>query len=153
MLGLSRPVFLLLAFFLAMACCSVAFAEDGAAATPLSVRTGLEPVPYSAASAQSALLERRARVLDKKFVGMSVLAMGLTIADIESTQSCLRTGKCHELNPTLPHSHLGMYAVNVPINSAAMYLSYRLKASGHRSWWLAPVVISSAHGVGAVFTF
>ena len=96
---------------------------------------------------------KRSRVVDKKFIGMSALMMGLTVADIESTQHCLGNHTCRELNPLLPRSHAGMYAVNVPINVAAMYLSYRLKAGGHRAWWIAPMVISGAHGVGAGFIF
>jgi hypothetical protein len=96
---------------------------------------------------------KRSRVMDTKFVAMSALAMGLTIADIESTQHCLGNGTCRELNPLIPHTRAGMYAVNVPINALAMYVSYRLKASGHRTWWIAPLAISGAHGVGAGFVF
>jgi hypothetical protein len=92
-------------------------------------------------------------VVDAKFVGMSALAMGLTVADIESTQHCLRNGTCRELNPLMPHSRLGMYAVNVPVNALAMFVSYRLKAGGHKTWWIAPIAISGAHAVGAGFVF
>jgi hypothetical protein len=93
------------------------------------------------------------RVIDKKFVGMSALVMGFTIADIETTQHCLSNGTCKELNPSMPHSRAGMYAVNIPVNAFAMYLSYRLKASGHKTWWIAPIAVSGAHAVGAGFTF
>ena len=93
------------------------------------------------------------RVADAKFIGMSALAMGLTIADIETTQHCLGNGTCRELNPLMPHSRAGMYAVNVPVNSLAMYVSYRLKAGGHKTWWIAPIAISGAHAVGAGFVF
>jgi hypothetical protein len=97
--------------------------------------------------------EKASTVVDTKFVTMSALAMGLTIVDIEMTQHCLGNGTCQELNPLMPHSRAGMYAVNIPVNAAAMYLSYRLKASGHKSWWIAPLAISGAHAVGAGFTF
>jgi hypothetical protein len=97
--------------------------------------------------------QKTARVADAKFIGMSALAMGLTIADIESTQHCLGNGTCKELNPLMPHSRAGMYAVNIPINAAAMYLSYRLKASGRKAWWIAPLTITTAHGVGVAFKF
>lgn len=92
-------------------------------------------------------------VVDAQFISMSALVMGLTIADIETTQHCLGNGTCKELNPLIPHSRAGMYAVNLPINALAMYLSYRLKAGGHKTWWIAPLVISGAHGVGVGFTF
>jgi hypothetical protein len=93
------------------------------------------------------------RVVDRKFVAMSALAMGLTIADIESTQHCIGNGSCRELNPLMPTSRAGMYAVNIPVNAGLMYLSYRLKASGHKTWWIAPLAISGAHAVGFGFKF
>lgn len=92
-------------------------------------------------------------VVDKKFVAVHAIAMGFTIADIERTQHCLGNGTCRELNPMLPLSRAGMYAVNVPINLAATYLSYRLKASGRKTWWIAPVAIGASHGVGFAFQF
>ena len=93
------------------------------------------------------------RVVDKKFIAMSALAMGLTIADIERTQSCLNSHTCEEMNPTLPRSRAGMYAVNVPLNAGLMYLSYRFKASGKKKWWIAPIAIAGSHLVGAGFRF
>jgi hypothetical protein len=93
------------------------------------------------------------RVVDKKFIGMNALAMGLTVADIESTQHCLGNHTCRELNPLMPHSRAGMYAVNVPVNLGLMYVSYRLKASGRKTWWIAPLAISGSHAVGAGFIF
>jgi hypothetical protein len=97
--------------------------------------------------------EKPSTFVDAKFVTMNVLAMGLTIVDIEMTQHCLGNGTCQELNPLMPHSRAGMYAVNIPVNTAAMYLSYRLKAAGHKTWWIAPLAISGAHAIGAGFTF
>ena len=92
-------------------------------------------------------------VADKKFIAMSALTMGLTVADIERTQHCLGEKTCQELNPMLPHSRAGMYAVNLPINAAAMFLSYHLKESGHKTWWIAPLVVSGSHAVGAGIRF
>lgn len=93
------------------------------------------------------------RVINRKFIGINALAMGLTIADIESTQHCLGNHTCRELNPLMPRSRAGMYAVNVPVNLGLMYLSYRLKASGRKTWWIAPLAISGSHAVGAGFIF
>jgi hypothetical protein len=98
-------------------------------------------------------IKKHSRVIDAKFVSMSALAMGLTIADIESTQHCIGNGTCREMNPLMPHSRAGMYAVNVPVNAGLMYLSYRLKASGNKSWWIAPLAISGSHAVGFGFMF
>ena len=106
--------------------------------------------PYRRAFVSS---ESNPRVIDKRFIGMSALVMGLTIADLESTQHCLSNHTCRELNPMLPTSRAGMYAVNVPINAGAMYLAYRLKAGGHRNWWIVPAVVAAGHGVGFAFKF
>lgn len=137
-----------------LAIVSVAFAAD-----PLPVkqelRASAEPPTYMASYIRpiEAAQPKAKRVVDAKFVGMSALVMGTTIADIETTQHCLGNGTCRELNPMIPHSRAGMYAVNLPINALAMYVSYRLKAGGHKTWWIAPIAISGAHGIGAGFVF
>ncbi|HWR14414.1 MAG TPA: hypothetical protein VN577_06280 [Terriglobales bacterium] len=113
----------------------------------------VEPMPYVAPVERFLERPTKPRVIDKKFVALHALAMGLTIADIERTQSCLGNRTCRELNPLSPVSRTGMYAVNVPLNAGLMYLSYRLKASGKRTWWIVPAVISGAHGVGVGFEF
>lgn len=129
------------------------------AADPLPVkqelRASAEPPAYMAPYIRpiEPAKSKARRVVDAKFVGMSALVMGTTIADIETTQHCLGNGTCRELNPLIPHSRAGMYAVNIPINALAMYVSYRLKAGGHKTWWIAPLAISGAHGVGAGFVF
>lgn len=97
--------------------------------------------------------ESSQHVIDKRFIGMSAIVMGLTIADLESTQRCLSNHTCRELNPMLPTSRVGMYAVNLPINAGAMYFAYRLKAGGHRNWWIVPALVSAGHGVGFAFKF
>ncbi len=98
-------------------------------------------------------LDRPPRVVDRKFVLAMAIGTGLTIADIEVTQHCLQNHTCYELNPLIPRSRAGMYAANIPLNAAAYYLSYRLKSSGRKSWWIAPLGIIGAHGIGAGITF
>lgn len=93
------------------------------------------------------------RIADKKFAAVSVLVMGLTISDLEKTQHCLAHGTCVEMNPMLPTSRAGMYAVNVPMNAATMYLAYRLKASGHKTWWIAPAIVTAGHLLGTAYRF
>jgi len=88
------------------------------------------------------------KTLDRNFALLGALTFGLTIVDVEMTQHCLHAGTCVELNPTLPHSHLGMYAANTPVNLAVMYWSYRRKAAGKRLWWMPPLVDIAAHAVG-----
>jgi hypothetical protein len=140
-------VFLLIGFTLAFAADPVPQSQQ--------LRASTDVPPYVAPYMRPIKMEttKPSRVVDRKFVGMSALVLGLTVADIETTQHCLSNSTCKELNPLMPHSRAGMYAVNIPINAAAMYLSYRLKASGHKTWWIAPIAISGAHAVGAGFTF
>lgn len=88
------------------------------------------------------------KVADANFLLLGTLTFALTAADVELTQHCLHEKTCVELNPTLPHSRWGMYAVNTPVNFAVMYLSYRRKAAGKRDWWIAPIVDIGAHSIG-----
>ena len=90
-------------------------------------------------------------IVDRKFVVTGVLLMGLTIADLERTQRCLGQHTCVEMNPMLPHSRAGMYAVNIPMNAAAMYLGYCLKAKGRKSWLVAPGLMTAGHLLGAAW--
>jgi hypothetical protein len=133
---------------------SAAFTQDIRFASQRFQVSAATPA-YRASSSQSIApgKQKPSPVIDGKFIAMSALVMASTIADIEGTQQCLGNGSCRELNPLMPQSRAGMYAVNLPINAAAMYLSYRLKASGHRTWWIAPLAISGAHAIGAGFVF
>ena len=90
----------------------------------------------------------RTKVVDRKFVALGALVLALTVADVELTQQCLHAGTCHELNPTLPNSHVGMHAVNMATNLGVMYFAYRRRKSEKWGWWLAPAVDIGAHVIG-----
>jgi hypothetical protein len=106
------------------------------------------PVVQPPASAMLASPGTGRKVIDRNFLLLGALTFGLTAADIELTQHCLGAKTCVELNPTLPHSRWGMYAVNTPVNLAVMYFACRRKASGKRGWWIAPLIDTGIHGVG-----
>jgi hypothetical protein len=110
--------------------------------------TPLPPLTHAVLSLTQPTPPPKVRWLDKKFIGLGVAVFGMTSLDLEFTQHCLHQGTCQELNPTLPHSRLGMYAVNTPINLAVMYFSHRRREAGKRAWWLAPAVDVSSHMVG-----
>jgi len=93
------------------------------------------------------------RVVDARFVAFSAVLMAFTVSDLEKTHHCLARATCMEMNPMLPHSRAGMYAVNLPINAATMYLGYRLKSAGRRTWWIAPALVTAGHVVGTGFRF
>jgi len=97
--------------------------------------------------------EKPVRIVDRKFMAMGAALMALTVSDLERTQHCLARAACVELNPMLPHSRAGMYAVNVPINAGTMYLAYKMKAAGWKTWWVAPVLNIAGHAVGTGIRF
>jgi hypothetical protein len=154
--GNTRTIRLVWALVIAVAVSVCAHASDVSATTPerkIVLTVSAAAPPYEPAYQRTIRQEPKKRVVDAKFVAMSALVMGLTIGDLERTQHCLSQHTCVEMNPMLPTSRTGMYAVNIPINAGAMYLAYRLKAGGRRTWWIAPVTIAASHGVGVAFRF
>lgn len=118
--------------------------EPGADAFALPLR----PSPVISTYVQGSVDQPRRKTMDRNFILLGALTFGLTALDVEMTQHCLHAGTCVELNPTLPHSRIGMYAANTPVNLAVMYWSYKRKAAGKRAWWVAPLVDIGAHAVG-----
>ena len=102
----------------------------------LAIQPSVEPAPP------------KRKVIDKKFIFLNAMTFALTTADIEMTQHCMAAKTCVELNPTLPHSRWGMYAVNTVTNTAVTYFSYRRRKAGKWGWWVAPAVDIGAHAVG-----
>jgi hypothetical protein len=92
-------------------------------------------------------LERK-KVVDKKFLILTGIATGLTIADFEMTQRCLGKRTCVESDPLMPTSRAGMYASSAPVNAALYYWSYRWKKQGKKLWWLPTVAAIASHAVG-----
>jgi hypothetical protein len=113
-------------------------------AAPLPPAPAVTPVIPAEPAAKAA----PRKIVDAKYLFLGAMVFGLTTADIELTQHCLHAGTCYEMNPTLPHSRLGMYAVNTAANAAVMYFAYRRRKSGKWGWWVAPVVDIGAHSVG-----
>jgi len=117
----------------------------------------LRPVPYHSAMAvqpvlRSAMLTapqpRSGRVFDKKFAFLAAFSTALTVADYEMTVSCLARHACAEADPFLPHTRVGMYATNIPLNAVLFYWSYRRKATGKKLWWMPPAAVIGSHLAG-----
>ncbi len=117
--------------------------------TPLH-RLALGGLPLVARPVLVAPQSPKRRVLDRKYWLLAAFAVGATVADVELTQRCLNHGTCVEMNPTLPRSRAGMYAVNIPATAALFYWSYRRKAQGKRLWWLPMLVDAAPHAAGAI---
>ena len=64
-----------------------------------------------------------------------LLAMGLltaaTIADIETTQSCIHSGGCKEGNPFMGQSRAQAYSVSMSVNAIAFWAAAEQKRHGH----------------------
>jgi hypothetical protein len=104
--------------------------------------------PEFAAVVAVAAPEARPKVWDKKFIALGAVVFALTAADVELTQHCLQAKTCYEMNPTLPDSRWGQYAVNTVTNLGVMYFSYWRRKAGKWGWWIAPVADMGAHGAG-----
>jgi len=98
---------------------------------------------------------RAVKMVDKKFIALTALVFGLTAADVELTQHCIHAGTCYEMNPSLPRSRWGQYAVNTLTNTAVTYLAYHRRSKGKWGWWVAPVIDIGAHagGIGSNMRF
>jgi hypothetical protein len=123
---------------------------DEAVPAPLQaarLSVALRPLPEFAV-ASFATPAVRSKIADRTFITVGALVFGLTAMDMEFTQYCLQRHTCVELDPALPQSHFGMYAVNTPVNVAAMYYAYHRRAAGRRWWWLAPAVAIGSHAAG-----
>jgi hypothetical protein len=92
------------------------------------------------------------RVADVRFWSMTALTFAATVADVESTQSAIHSGRAREANPLVPAGRAKAYAVELPITGAYCLLSYYMKRPGSRLhsklWWLPTMALSTVHGVG-----
>ena len=96
---------------------------------------------------------KRERVFDSKFFLVNGLHMGLAALDIGLTQHCIATHRCREGNPLMPSSAVGQAAVNSAFVGYSFFISYRMKKHESKAWWIAPIVGTGAHTVGAVSGF
>lgn len=91
----------------------------------------------------------------KKFWAVTAFSAAMTVADIELTQNCLATVRgCYETDPiygTHP-SRARMYAINVPINAAVSYLSYKTMTGKRltRMWAWPQLALTATHFGGVV---
>ena|SRR5437870_5639850 len=106
--------------------------------------------PHQSRSAKSSTTQFNGNdfPLGRRFWVLTGIAVGLTFADVELTQACLREKTCTEANPLMPESRAKAYAIQVPFTFASTYFSYRLRRSGSERWWLPQLGILMGHSVG-----
>lgn len=72
-----------------------------------------------------------------------------TVADVESTQACLRAGTCKEGNPLMPSNRAGAYGITLSLDALEGWYAHRERAQGKRRWWLVPVISGGVHAGAA----
>jgi len=71
-------------------------------------------------------------------------------ADIETTQSCLRSGRCRESNPLMPSNRAGAYAAGIALAGVEAAIAEHERRRGHRVWWLSPLASAGVHTGAAI---
>ncbi len=103
---------------------------------------------------------------DKAWWLLNGASIGMTVADIENTQFCLRSKHCQEGNPIYFSRHpsrLRMYGINAILLIPETYYSYKWKreddadrAAGRElakyRWYVIPVINVISHGAGLTIT-
>jgi hypothetical protein len=80
-------------------------------------------------------------VADKKFWAVTGLMTGSTISAAELTGRCEAETTCSFMGPF--NSRKKTYALGMPVNFGMMELTYRLKRSG-KKYWFVPAVAGTA---------
>ena len=90
-------------------------------------------------------------VFDKKFLLVSTLLIVSTIADVESTLSCIDRGTCQEANPVteiyINEGRPVVYTIQMSINLVILFFAGKMKSRGDKEWWIVPALVATGHGV------
>lgn len=82
---------------------------------------------------------------DKYFMSVNGLMFGSSIANVELTTRCLISGACAALPGPL-RSRATLYGVGLPIDVTLAVITYRLKRS-ERRWWFVPAAVVTAGNI------
>ena len=103
------------------------------------------------------------KVVDSKFLIVSASLIASSILDAESTFAAKSNPyiRIKEGNPVMrPFINSGRgatYSFFGVVNTATLYLSYRMKKSPNptlrKLWWLPPVAPTFSHGIGVAVNF
>ena len=94
--------------------------------------------------------------LDKKFILLSAATIASAVLDVEATRGCINRVTCREGNPFMRpfiNSRWKVYSVQALGTGAVLTVSYKLKARGIKSWWVAPAIVTTGHTVFAGLAF
>jgi hypothetical protein len=127
-----------------------AVAQTSTPVTLASKESSGDPLPY----APSAVSQPAPSVIapisvpvtrDKYFMLANGLMFSSSIANVELTSRCFSGGACAAL-PGPFRSRGALYGVGLPVDLAVAVMSYRLKRSEHR-WWFVPAAAVTAGNI------
>lgn len=88
------------------------------------------------------------RVADSRFWMLTTALYGSSIANAELAARCIDQNSCTSIKDPF-RSRIAMYGVGLPVDSAIAWWTYRLKARGHRWWFVPAVALTAANSVVA----
>ena len=118
---------------------SAAAGNLGLSMAPPSPYTGVSSPPPSTTAP---------KVIDKAYLLLNGLHLGLALADVEATQHCIASHRCREGNPLMPSSQAGQISINAGLFAYAAGSSYWLKRHKAKGWWAPPAAGIAGHAVG-----
>ena len=116
----------------------------------MAARTSDAPPPAAGRSTMGSHVSDRSfkAVADKKFWAVAGMMTGSTFAAIETTARCEAENTCGFMGPI--DSRAKLYAVGLPVNFGVMEVTYRLKRSGNRYWFVPAVAGTALNTIVAV---
>lgn len=92
-------------------------------------------------------------VVDRKFLLLNGLHLGMAMFDIGMTQHCIAEHQCQEGNPLMPSTLAGQLGVTLGLFAYSGGESYYLKKHRSRAWWVLPSAGVMTHSVGVASGF
>jgi hypothetical protein len=102
----------------------------------------------SAAGLRPAHPTARPHIVDRQFLMLNGLHLGMAILDEQITQHCIADHQCREGNPMMPSSQAGQITIDLALVAYGTGLSYWLKKHKSRWWRLPPDSGIATHTVG-----
>ena len=84
-------------------------------------------------------------MMDKEFFLSTGVLFGSTFANVELTHRCLESGACSLVPRTIVQRRY-LYGISLPADAGITVLSYYLKRS-QRKWWFVPAAVVTAGNV------
>lgn len=91
--------------------------------------------------------QNKPKVVDKKFVALTIASIASAVADEEVTQYLVhKNPNLHEANPLLGDTRKTAYPVMAGFTAMSTYFSYRAKKAGDKTWLIPQVISVGVHG-------